>query len=126
MGYESRIYIVHKNHSDDPDGTRLCFVLASVNASKCDGLYNIFNDSKCWIYADDGNTEIRKDCYGDCLKEAEIKDVLDFIEKKEIELQSLGYKLHQFYPGLSILYHTLNGVSSTNTWDNLVCLHYGY
>ena len=33
MGYESRIYIAHKNHSDDPDGTRLCFVLACVNAS---------------------------------------------------------------------------------------------
>lgn len=126
MGYKSRIYIVHKNHSDDLDGTRLCFVLASVNVFKCDGLYDIFNDSNCWIYADDGESEIRKDCYGDCLKEAKIQDVVYFIKKKEEELQSLGYKLYQFYPGLHILCHTLIGVEQTNTWDNLVCLHYGY
>lgn len=126
MGYESRIYIAHKNYHDYPDGTRLCFVLACINASKCDRLYDVFSDSNCWIYADDGNTEVRKDRYGDCLKEAKIQDVVDFIRKKEEELQSLGYKLYQFYPGLHILYHTLIGFTQKNTWKNLVCLHYGY
>lgn len=49
MGYENSIYIAHKSPSDLPDGSRLCFVLGSVNLSNLEGIYDLFKKSNCWF-----------------------------------------------------------------------------
>ena len=63
MGYESKLYVVDKHHwkwSNESWGE----VVASFDLCK---VYNLdfkkYPLTDCYIYADDGNTEIREDYY---------------------------------------------------------------
>lgn len=119
MGYESRIYVVEKSRlSPDDDGKRFAEVLAMFNACKFSGLPDVFKrKTDCFIYADDDDTRIIEDQYGNELTEAPLADVIKFLEN---EVQR-GENYRRIKPLLSLL----KGFDMEQ-WDNLVCLHYGY
>ena len=117
MGYESKLYVVDKHHwkwSNESWGE----VVALFDLCK---VYNLdfkkYPPTDCYIYADDGNTEIREDKYGDPLREIPIKDAIQMIEEA-IEKENY-YRRYQ--PCLSLL----KGFNP-NDWEDLVVLHYGH
>lgn len=119
MGYESRIYVVSKSGLGLEYGKTYASVIAVFNASKYAGLPDVFQKkTDCYIYADDGNSMILWDCYGDELKEAPIGDVIRFLES---ELER-GETYSRIKPLLALL-KAFDG----SAWGKkLVCLHYGY
>lgn len=83
---------------------------------------NVFkNKTDCYIYADDGNTKILEDMYGDALKEASIEDVICVLE----EAINNGEQYRRLFPLLSAL-KVFNEQKKNDVWDNIVVLHYGY
>lgn len=116
MGYESRIYVVRKSDlCPDYDGKRWAEIIAMFNACDFPGLH-FEKKTDCYIIADDGNTIISKDEYGDELTEAPLSDVINFLENEIKE----GETYRRIKPLLSLL----KGFDMEQ-WDNLVCLHYG-
>ena len=118
MGYESKLYIVDKIEEKESERKRYARVVAIYDICKFgafDGLFKTETD--CYIYADDGNTKILKDKYGEPLKEANITDVIKYLEK---------YKESQeHYRRVEPLLSLLKGFK-LDEWDNLTVLHYGY
>ena len=118
MGYESRIYVVEKSGFFSDDGKRWAEIISMFNACKFPRLLEVFKkNTDCFIYADDGNTRIVEDRYGDKLTEAPLSDVIKFLEN---EVQR-GETYRRIKPLLALL----KGFDMEQ-WDNLVCLHYGY
>lgn len=120
MGYESRLYVVNKTTSKNFEGTHFyAEKIATFDLSKT-GEYDVFHKypaTDCYIYADDGNTEILKDCYGEGLIEIPIPDAIKILE----DLIAKYPNYRRWQPCLSLL----KGFN-LEQWDNLVVLHYGY
>ena len=118
MGYESRLYIVDKMGEKESERKRYAQVVAMYDICKFgafDGLFQTITD--CYIYADDGNTEVLEDKYGEPLKEASITDVIEYLEK---------YKESQeYYRRVEPLLSLLKGFK-LEEWGKLTVLHYGY
>ena len=119
MGYESKIYVVSKSGISFGEEKQYAEVIAVFYASKYIELADVFKKvTDCYIYADDGNSMILWDCYGDELKEAPIGDVIRFLES---ELER-GETYSRIKPLLALL-KAFDG----SAWGKkLVCLHYGY
>lgn len=125
MGYESRIYVVKKSTILDTfyNGSkkRYAELIASVNMCKCIGLLDIFkNETDCFIYADDGNTQIIEDSYDDPLKETDVKTVVDWLNAEIAHGND--------YRRLPVLLGVLKPFADKEVWDDggIVVLHYGY
>ena len=117
MGYESRIYVVEKRERLGKDIKKYAQKIAVFDICKFD-FGNIFQkETDCYIYADDGNTKILEDCYGDPLKEASIEDVINCLETYN--------STQEHYRRVAPLLGLLKGFDSSE-WDNLAVLHYGY
>lgn len=123
MGYESRIYIVDKT---DIKGLTTKKKYAQLIARFDMGVltplaYKFQNMPKtdCYVYADDGNTQIIEDKYGEELTEASIAEVIAVLEK-EVEN---GENYRRIFPLLATL-KTLN--EHKDQWKDLAVLHYGY
>ena len=85
MGYESKLYIVNKRNKYDGDEKRYAQVIATYDMCKYYGFGDTFKrKTDCFIYADDGNTKILEDCYGDELGEASIEDVIEFVKNNQM------------------------------------------
>ena len=118
MGYESRLYVVNKTNGDI--GSR-CWaeVIAMINLCK---VYDVsdkmrkYPETDCFIYADDGNTEIVEDRYDDVMKEIPIDDAIKIIEEA-----SMNDNYRRYAPCLALLKSF-----DKSQWENLVVLHYGY
>ena len=126
MGYESKIYIVEKtNYSwDEENGMKYARVLAMFDVSKFYGLSDWFRNkpaTKHYIYADDGDTQIIEDRYGDTLKEASVEEVIDRLEKI-VEVEN-GVDYGLIFPLLAALKAF---ESHSNQWGDIAVLHYGY
>lgn len=119
MGYESKIYVVSKSGISFGEEKEYAEVIAVFYASKYIELAAVFKKvTDCYIYADDGDTMILEDRYGDELKEAPLSDVISFLEG---ELER-GETYRRIKPLLALLKSF-----DTSVWGkNLVCLHYGY
>lgn len=124
MGYESRLYVVKKSsikHKVKDKEYIWAEKIAMFNLSK---VYVISDkmrkakDTDCFIYMDDGNTEIVTDCYGDALKEMTIKEAIQILEEAT-EKDILGNE--RYAPCISLL----KGFNESQ-WQNLAVLHYGY
>lgn len=118
MGYDSRIYVVEKSQQKNENGKRWGQVIARYEMCKFSAFGGIFKtESDCYIYADDGNTEIIEDCYGETLKEADILEVIHYLE---------NYKnIEEYYRRVDPLLGLLKGFNTSN-WGNLTVLHYGH
>lgn len=122
MGYESKIYVCDKSDYKDNDGMFFSMLIAMFDMSCCPALSNVFQkETDCYIYADDGNTKILKDCYGDRLREAEIGDAIHAVEVAI----SKGNNYRRF-PMLLAALKSLHKQMEDGMWNNLVLLHYGY
>ena len=123
MGYESRFIIVSKSSrlpGQSEDLKVWAQRIADFNVSKCYPLSNQirakYKPTDCYFYADDDNTQVDEDKYGDPLLEVPIPDLIDMLEK-EIQVST--------YRRLRPLLQLLKGFDLAE-WDNLVALHYGY
>lgn len=124
MGYESKVYIVEKtNYSwNENDDKKFARVLAVFDMACFRELSDWFRNkpaTKHYIYADDGNTQIIKDGYGDVLKEASVKEVIDRLEK----IVENGEDYRRIFPLLATLKVF---EAQSNRWGNIAVLHYGY
>lgn len=122
MGYESRLYIVNKTPIKDPS-INMVFgeIIAMFNLSKVNSVASEFShypDTNTYIYADDENTQILEDAYGEKLKEIPIDDAIKIIEKAAEE-DCWNYRRWKPVFGL------LKGFKKEE-WSDLVVLHYGY
>ena len=122
MGYESKIYIGEKSSIKDNDGMTYVQVIAMFNMCKMGSLINVFEKkTDCYFYADDGNTKVLEDCYGDLLTEAEIKDFI-YVLREAIDN---GETYRRIFPLLAFL-ETIYEQQRDGKWKNIVLLHYGY
>ena len=122
MGYESKIYIVEKTNCVEEDGMKYARVLAMFDVSKFYELSDWFRNkpaTKHYIYADDGDTQIIEDRYGDTLKEASVGEVIDRLER----IVENGEDYRRIFPLLAAL-KTFEEQSIH--WGNIAVLHYGY
>ena len=124
MGYESKIYIIEKTKYswDEENGMKYARVLAMFDVSKFYELSDWFRNkpaTKHYFYADDGDTQIIEDRYGDTLKEASVKEVIDRLER--IVENGVDYK--RIFPLLAALKAF---EEQSNHWGNIAVLHYGY
>ncbi len=124
MGYESKLYVVTKSSYDSPsdEGMRYCQVIAMFDLCKFYPLscvVSTYPTTECYFYADDGNTRVLEDMYGDPLREIPIEDVIDILEG---DLAN-GSNYRRIYPVLGAL-KTLNEHKAQ--WKELAVLHYGY
>lgn len=117
MGYESRLYIVKECKA-----ISYAEVIARFDCSKMgygNGWRELFdNPFDCKMYAEDGNTLIEKDCYGEKLKTADFPTVIAWLEN-EIEKES--------YRRLKPLLGLLKGFDLSEWTDGeMRIVHYGY
>ena len=120
MGYESRIYIVRKTAIKNESNMLWGEVLAVFDLSKCYPLSDVLRNkpkTNCFIYADDGNTEIIYDRYGRPLTEAMVDDTIQVLKK----IVAKG----DFYWRYRPLLGALEPLAEAN-YDDIVVLHYGY
>jgi len=118
MGYDSRIYIVDKKDKMGKEEKRYAEVVAVFNMCKFDAFGGIFKtETDCYIYADDGNTQIMTDCYGEPLKESSVSDVITYLEECQVE--------REHYRRVAPLLGLLKSFNLAE-WKDLVVLHYGY
>ena len=117
MGYESRLYIVKARKS--MDYAEIIARFDCLNMGYGNGWRELFNKSfNCDMYADDGNTPIKEDCYGDELKYADFPTVITWLEK-EVEKSD--------YRRLKLLLSLLKGFDLTQCPDgDMQIVHYGY
>lgn len=119
MGYESKIYIVEKSSRSKESGEkRYASVIAMFNMCKFGAFGDIFTkETDCYIYADDGNTEILEDNYGEPLKEADIEDVIEYLENYETT--------NDYYRRVAPLLALLKNLDP-GKWKDISVLHYGH
>lgn len=120
MSYESQIYIVMPNRGDLPGHCGLDFAekIAIFRLGCIDGMYEFaqcYPESSCYIYADDGDTEITRDRYGDRLREIPIRELIFQLVRYNSE-----YKRWDISAVIAALLHYADGPGK------LVALHYGY
>ena len=124
MGYESKLYVVEKASYDSPSdkGMRYCMVIAMFDLCKYYPLSQAISDyptTDCYFYADDGDTKVLEDKYGDPLKEIPIEDVIEILEEDLYK----GVNYRRIYPVLAALKSLKE---HEEQWMNLAVLHYGY
>ena len=126
MGYESKIYIIEKTKYswDEDNGMKYARVLTMFDVSKFYELSDWFRNkpaTKHYIYADDGDTEIIEDRYGDTLKEASVEEVVNRLERIVAVENEVDYR--RIFPLLAALkaFET-----QSNQWGDIAVLHYGY
>lgn len=74
MGYESKLYIVEKSKCINKFGEKWGDVIAMFDMCKYYNLSDVLRhkpETDCYIIADDGNTEITRDRYGDKMTESD-------------------------------------------------------
>ena len=116
MGYESKLYVVDKHDWKGCDG-KWGEVIASFDLCCVPINFAQYPATDCYIIADDGNTRIIEDKYGDPLREIPIQDAIKMIEK----VIETGDYYRRYKPCLDLL----KGFN-INNWENLVVLHYGH
>lgn len=126
MGYESKIYIVSKTTTTGFNATERMFYAEKIAEFKMGKFHNLANRLRdkpitdCFIYADDGDTQIIEDRYGKPLTETTPQFVIDLLE----ELIADGETYRRVYPLLACLKAF---EEHKQQWgEEIAVLHYGY
>lgn len=123
MGYESRIYIVSKTSVyDEEDAKWWGEQIAVFDMGKYPSLANLMRSKPTtdyYIYADDNNTHIIEDRYGEQLTEASVSDVISVLEKDVAN----GKNYRRIFPLLATL---KSFEEHKEQWGEIAVLHYGY
>lgn len=120
MSYESQIYIVKPHRGQKPGDCGLDYSekVAMFRLGYVDGMYEFvqnYPESSCFIFGDDGNTEIIWDKYGEPLREIPIRELIFELDRLYSES-----KRWDIFAAISALVHY------SDTPCELVALHYGY
>lgn len=122
MGYESKIYIVDKTAIKDEDGKYYAQTIAIFNLGKARDISGRLRKkpaTDCYVYADDGNTRIIEDCYGEPLTECTPEYLTGLLK--------LAINRDPHYSRYQCILGSLDSiVRARGHWKNVVCLHYGY
>lgn len=123
MGYESKLYVVHKSSLEPNEkGYTWAEMIASFNLCRvCNNLMTNIVDKgkKTDVYFYDGNKEIYEDKYGEPLTEFSINEMIEMIENA---MQYTDYR--RYYPCLAML---RSFYDNQKQWgEGLIVLHYGY
>lgn len=127
MGYESRLIIgitttfdAINTRTKKPDSRYKWFqVYAEINVSKMDGLDIPPNLQKVYIYGLNGNTQIKKDKYGEQLVAIPAKIVLNQLIAKDAK-----YGDHMRLKwGISLIEHM---IELSGERENIEIVHFGY
>lgn len=123
MGYESKLYIVERGSLKDDDGKTYARVLAMFDMCKMGYHFvEMFEkETDLYFYGSDGNTRIVEDMYGDPIREANVEDVIDYLE----EAVENGENYRRIFPLLAAL-KTFYEQKEDGRWDKLAVLHFGY
>lgn len=123
MGYESKIYIVEKGHKFEGETHCYCSVVAMFDLCKFYEVSDFMRHcpvTDCYFYADDGNTQVFEDCYGEALTETTIDKMVEVLEKAKTTKD-------KDYRRISPLLFTLYALQKErDKWRELAVLHYGY
>lgn len=113
MGYNSRVYIVNKM-----ENSTLGEVIARYECrGMADGFCELFTVPVDFdIYAEDGNTVIKTDCYGKSVKYAKFPEVIEWLERESEK---------EDYRRLKPLIGLLKGFDAEQ-WNDLLIVHYGH
>ena len=121
MGYESKIYIVEKTNTKLKDKS-YAPIIAVFELGKVYKISDVLRNkpaTDCYVYADDGDTQIVEDRYGEPLTECEIPELIELI-RKDIEN---GSDYRRYFPLLAMLEAMQE---HREQWGEVVCLHYGH
>ena len=124
MGYETKLYVVGKFDKFPDEEMRYAQVIAMFNMSKCYFLSDVLRDepkTDCYFYADDGNTRVLTDRYGEPLKETTVETVIGLLE----DAIANGEDYRRVFPLLSAL-KTIQEQKQNGWWGDIAMLHYGY
>ena len=123
MGYESKLYIVEKSMRFNGENKCYAEVLAMFDMCKIYPVVPVFKkEADCYFYADDGDTEVLTDCYGDPIKEASLEDVISAIKQ---DIKNSG-EYRRYDPLLAAL-EVYKEQQDAEVWGRpLAVLHYGY
>lgn len=124
MGYESKLYIVEKSNLKDNVGKVYTRVIAMFDMCKFHLLSGVLckePKTNCYFYADDGDTKVLEDRYGDALTETTVETVIGILE----EAIENGENYRRIFPLLSML-KTIDKQQKDDVWREIVVLHYGY
>ena len=121
MGYESKLYVIRKSClSKDECGLRFAEKIAEINL--CCGpewhqVAKCYPETDSYIYADDGNSKITEDRYGDKLTEIPLASAIKILEEA---YEHTNYRRYKIALGL------LKSFEPDKWIDEVVVLHYGY
>ena len=126
MGYESKVFVAIKHDRLYPcAGKPWCEVIAmfdlcKMNYDLIDGVSfrDLFNEPVGCMYADDGNTELERDFYGDPVEGAPIQKVIDWLRK--------WLKTHDWCRAKALLSTLLLIAKEYDGPGELYCYHFGY
>jgi hypothetical protein len=124
MGYESRLYVVQKMGWTNEKKKTFAQVIAMFDLCQYYSLSDVLRnkpETNCYIFSDDGKSEITKDRYGMPLTESDVKTVIDILEKDIAR----GENYRRILPLLSTL-KVFEKQQQEGLWDHIVVLHYGY
>lgn len=122
MGYESKLYIVEKSHRYSDEEKGYARIIAMFDMCKVSDLVDVFKRETEWFfYADDGDTQVLEDRYGDVLKEATVEEVIEAVE----EIIARGDNYRRWFPLLATL-KVIQGQYEQGIWKDIAVLHYGY
>ena len=124
MGYESKLYVVQKMGWINEKKKTFAQVIAMFDMCQYYSLSNVLRDkpeTNCYIYSDDGESEITEDKYGRPLTESDIKTVIDILEKDIAK----GENYRRILPLLSTL-KAFEKQIQEGLWGDIIVLHYGY
>jgi hypothetical protein len=122
MGYESKVYIVEDHRtkimqSDKKDYASVVavFCLGGMGVGQFEELFTNASITSCYFYADDGNTQVFEDRYGEELKEVSVNDLLSALEKDTETLNKTA-------PLIAFL----EAIEQNPYWTNIKAIRYGY
>ena len=119
MGYESKLYVIEKGSVKGLSGKIYGMHVAAFEMG-C--VYEMVEKIKkyphtdTFFFADDGNTEVTSDAYGEPLTEIPVKDMANIIR----ELSE-----HDVYRRYKPVLAFLDAIDESE-WNNIVVLHYGH
>lgn len=122
MGYESKLYVVEKRSKFPNEEMRYSQVIAMFDLCKFYPLSSKISNyptTDCYFYADDGNTKVLEDRYGDPLREMPIEDAVDILENVLLS----GNDYRRIYPAFALLKALED---QKHQWREVAVLHYGY
>lgn len=125
MGYESKLYIVDKKErmlEDKSWGQIIATFELSCFAPIGDYMRNC-PVTDCYIYADDGNTQVMEDRYGKPLTESDIAPLIKILAEEAKDTTFGGKCYRRIRPLLAMLEMFEH---NKNQWQNIKVLHYGY